>query len=298
MAVGKEIRNKIKSIGNTQKITSAMEMVAASKMRATQIRRNKSLPYAQQIIKLAAHLGEATTEEFKHEYLIPRETKTVGIIVVSSDRGLAGGLNNNLFKLVTTKMKEWKNEGVKVEIATVGNKANTFFSRFGGNLVATVNGLGDTPASKDLIGITTAMLDLFQEGKIDELHVFANEFVNTMTQQPRNVQVLPVIPGTLQDQIGFESLSEGSSLAWDYVYDSAPVELMNIVLDRYIEYVIYQAVVENVACEMAARMIAMKAASDNASDLIDELQLVYNKARQAAITQEITEIVSGAAAIN
>ena len=298
MAVGKEIRNKIKSIGNTQKITSAMEMVAASKMRATQIRRNKSLPYAQQIIKLAAHLGEATTEEFKHEYLIPRETKTVGIIVVSSDRGLAGGLNNNLFKLVTTKMKEWKNEGVKVEIATVGNKANTFFSRFGGNLVATVNGLGDTPASKDLIGITTAMLDLFQEGKIDELHVFANEFVNTMTQKPNGIQVLPVIPGTLQRQIGVESLTEGSNLAWDYVYDSEPVELMNTVLDRYIESVIFQAVVENVACEMAARMIAMKAASDNASDLIDELQLIYNKARQAAITQEITEIVSGAAAIN
>lgn len=298
MAVGKEIRSKIKSISNTQKITSAMEMVAASKMRATQIRRNKSLPYAQQIIKLAAHLGEATTEEFKHEYLIPREVKRVGIIVVSSDRGLAGGLNNNLFKIVATQMKEWKNEGIEIEIATIGNKANSFFSRFGGGLVATVNGLGDAPASKDLIGITTAMLDLFQEGKIDELHVFANEFVNTMTQQPRGIQVLPVIPGTLQDQMGFDSLSEGSSLAWDYVYDSAPVELMNIVLDRYIEYVIYQAVVENVACEMAARMIAMKAASDNASDLIDELQLVYNKARQAAITQEITEIVSGAAAIN
>ena len=298
MAVGKEIRSKIKSISNTQKITSAMEMVAASKMRATQLRRNKSLPYAQQIIKLAAHLGEATPEEFKHEYLIPREVKRVGIIVISSDRGLAGGLNNNLFKVVANQMKDWKEKGIDVEIATVGNKANAFFSRFGGNLVATVNNLGDAPSSKDLIGITTAMLDLFQEGKIDELHVFANEFVNTMTQKPRSVQVLPVIPGVLQDQLGFDSLAAESSLAWDYVYDSAPVDLMNIVLDRYIEYAIYQAVVENVACEMAARMIAMKAASDNASDIIDELQLVYNKARQAAITQEITEIVSGAAAIN
>ncbi len=298
MAVGKEIRSKIKSISNTQKITSAMEMVAASKMRATQLRRNKSLPYAQQIIKLAAHLGEATPEEFKHQYLIPRETKRVGIIVVSSDRGLAGGLNNNLFKLVATQLKAWKNEGIDVEIATVGNKANAFFSRFGGDLVATVNNLGDAPSSKDLIGITTAMLDLFQEGKIDELHVFANEFVNTMTQKPRSVQVLPVVPGVLQDQLGFDSLAAESNLAWDYVYDSAPADLMNIVLDRYIEYAIYQAVVENIACEMAARMIAMKAASDNAGDLIDELQLVYNKARQAAITQEITEIVSGAAAIN
>ena len=286
------------SISNTQKITSAMEMVAASKMRATQLRRNKSLPYAQQIIKLAAHLGEATPEEFKHQYLIPRETKRVGIIVVSSDRGLAGGLNNNLFKLVATQLKAWKNEGIDVEIATVGNKANAFFSRFGGDLVATVNNLGDAPSSKDLIGITTAMLDLFQEGKIDELHVFANEFVNTMTQKPRSVQVLPVVPGVLQDQLGFDSLAAESNLAWDYVYDSAPADLMNIVLDRYIEYAIYQAVVENIACEMAARMIAMKAASDNAGDLIDELQLVYNKARQAAITQEITEIVSGAAAIN
>lgn len=298
MAVGKEIRSKIKSISNTQKITSAMEMVAASKMRATQLRRNKSLPYAQQIIKLAAHLGEATPEEFKHQYLMPRNVKRVGIIVVSSDRGLAGGLNNNLFKLVVNQLKDWKENGIDVEIATVGNKANAFFSRFGGNLVATVNNLGDAPSSKDLIGITTAMLDLFQEGKIDELHVFANEFVNTMTQKPRSVQVLPVIPGVLQDQLGFEGLAAESSLAWDYVYDSAPVDLMNIVLDRYIEYSIYQAVVENVACEMAARMIAMKAASDNAGDLIDELQLVYNKARQAAITQEITEIVSGAAAIN
>ena len=298
MAVGKEIRSKIKSISNTQKITSAMEMVAASKMRVTQIRRNKSLPYAQQIIKLAAHLGEATPEEFKHEYLKPRDVKRVGIIVVSSDRGLAGGLNNNLFKVVATQMKEWKSKGIEVEIATIGNKANGFFSRFGGNLVATVNNLGDAPASKDLIGITTAMLDLFQEGKIDELHVFANEFVNTMTQKPGGIQVLPVIPGTLQKQVGIESLTEESNLAWDYVYDSEPVELMSTVLDRYVESVIYQSVVENVACEMAARMIAMKAASDNASDLIDELQLVYNKARQAAITQEITEIVSGAAAIN
>ena len=298
MAVGKEIRSKIKSISNTQKITSAMEMVAASKMRATQIRRNKSLPYAQQIVKLAAHLGEATSEEFTHPYLTTRDVKRVGIIVVSSDRGLAGGLNNNLFKVVANQMKVWKDKGIEVEIATIGNKANAFFSRFGGNLVATVNNLGDAPSSKDLIGITTAMLDLFQEGKIDELHVFANEFVNTMTQNPRSVQVLPVVPGVLQDQLGFESLAADSNLAWDYVYDSAPAELMNIVLDRYIEYSIYQAVVENVACEMAARMIAMKAASDNAGDLIDELQLIYNKARQAAITQEITEIVSGAAAIN
>ncbi|MHC5225260.1 F0F1 ATP synthase subunit gamma [Ignatzschineria sp. LJL83] len=298
MAVGKEIRSKIKSISNTQKITSAMEMVAASKMRATQIRRNKSFPYAQQIVKLAAHLGEATPEEFTHQYLATRDVKRVGIIVVSSDRGLAGGLNNNLFKVVANQMKVWKDKGIEVEIATVGNKANAFFSRFGGNLVATVNNLGDAPSSKDLIGITTAMLDLFQEGKIDELHVFANEFVNTMTQNPRSVQVLPVVPGVLQDQLGFESLAADSNLAWDYVYDSAPAELMNIVLDRYIEYSIYQAVVENVACEMAARMIAMKAASDNAGDLIDELQLIYNKARQAAITQEITEIVSGAAAIN
>lgn len=298
MSAGKEIRNKIKSIGNTQKITSAMEMVAASKMRSTQLRRNRSLPYAEQIIHLAAHLGEATPEDFQHEYLVEREVKRVGIIVVSSDRGLAGGLNNNLFKLVSDSLNKWNDQGIEVDIATIGNKANTFFARYGGNLVATANNLGDSPSSKDLIGITKVMLDLFHENKIDELHIFSNEFVNTMTQKPSVIQVLPVIPGVLQKRLGFEPATEDTRLAWDYVYDSSPEELINIVLDRYIEYTIYQSVVENIACEMAARMIAMKAASDNASDLIEELQLVYNKARQAAITQEITEIVSGAAAIN
>lgn len=297
MSAGKEIRKKIRSVGNTQKITSAMEMVAASKMRKTQEQMQKSRPYARQILRLATHLSEATAEDNKHQYLIPRkEVKRVGIIVVSSDRGLCGGLNHNLFKLVSESLGEWDAAGVEVDIVTIGSKANSFFARYGGNIVATSGLLGDAPKASELLGITRVMLDAYQEGKVDEVHVFTNHFVNTMTQKPTKSQLLPVEPDKLnlsEDEIEIEN-----SMNWDYIYDPSPVELVDIVLDRYIEYSIWQAVVENIACEMAARMIAMKAASDNAADLIEELELVFNKARQAAITQEITEIVSGAAAIN
>lgn len=298
MSAGKEVRKKIKSIGNTQKITSAMEMVAASKMRKTQEQMQRSRPYVMQLLRLASHLSQATKEEYQHEYLTPRDVKRVGIIVVSSDRGLCGGLNNNLFKIVSESLAKWQKEGIEVDVATIGNKATTFFNRYGGNVIAS-DSVSDTPTSAELIGLTTTMLDRYRDGEIDELHVFSNIFVNTMTQQPVGTKLLPVVAESLE---AHESVAEQEALSqtmsWDYVYDTAPEALIELVLDRYIEYVIYQSVVENIACEMAARMIAMKAASDNASDLIDELQLVYNKARQAAITQEISEIVGGAAAIN
>ncbi len=297
MSTGKEVRKKIKSVGNTQKITSAMEMVAASKMRKTQEQMQKSRPYAKQILRLAAHLSEATAEDHKHPYLVARpEVKRVGIIVISTDRGLCGGLNHNLFKLVSDSLTMWHKEGVEVDIVTIGSKANSFFSRYGGNIVATSGPLGDSPEPSRLIGLAKVMLDSFEEGTIDEVHVFHNLFVNTMTQKPVQDKLLPVDSSLLEEDE--KAFVTNDNMQWDYIYDPAPEELIDTVLERYIEYSIWQAVVENIACEMAARMIAMKAASDNAADLIEELEIVYNKARQAAITQEISEIVSGAAAIN
>jgi F-type H+-transporting ATPase subunit gamma len=286
MAVGKEVKTKITSIQSTQKITSAMEMVAASKMRKAQERRQLGKPYADRIRSVVGQIANAVSE-YKHQYMEQREIKRVGYIVISTDRGLCGGLNVNLFKQVIKSMKTWSDQEVEIDLCTVGNKGAAFFGSFGGNIVATVKDLGDKPSVNDLIGGVKVMLDAYDEGKIDRLYVVANEFVNTMTQKPVIEQLLPLKP-TEDDKLQHH---------WDYLYEPDAKELLDGLLVRYIESQVYQGVVENKACEQAARMIAMKSATDNAGDLINELQLLYNKARQAAITQELSEIVSGASAV-
>ncbi|OUR74089.1 F0F1 ATP synthase subunit gamma [Marinomonas sp. 42_23_T18] len=286
MAVGKEIRTQISSINNTRKITRAMEKVAASKTRKAQDRMAASRPYADRIRQVIGHLANANPE-YKHRYLTEREAKRVGYIVISSDRGLCGGLNINVFKKALKDMAQFADDGIEIDICAVGSKAVSFFKNYGGNVTAAVTGLGDAPEAENLVGSVKVMLDAFDEGRIDRLYVVSNEFVNTMTQQPGVEQLLPL------------NAEENAELQhhWDYIYEPEAIEILNDLLVRYIESQVYQSVVENIACEQAARMIAMKNATDNAGDIIDELQLVYNKARQAAITQEISEIVSGAAAV-
>ena len=287
MAVGKEIRTKIASVKNTQKITKAMEMVAASKMRKAQERMRAARPYADKIRNVIAHLG-AANPEYKHPYLVAREeTSRVGLVIISTDRGLCGGLNSNLYREVLEKMKEWDDAGVKIDLSIIGNKAVAYFRRLGANIIAQTTHIGDTPGLDTLIGAIKVMLDAYLEEKIDALHIVSNQFVNSMTQRSRVEQVIPV------RSLGNEDLKH----YWDYIYEPDAREVLDQLLQRYIESLIYQAVVENIACEQAARMVAMKSASDNAGTLIDELQLIYNKARQAAITQEISEIVGGAAAV-
>lgn len=286
MAGGKEIRKKISSIKNTQKITSAMEMVAASKMRKAQDRMQLGKPYSQRIRAVVGHIANSTPE-YKHQYFETREVKRVGYIVVSTDRGLCGGLNINAFKRTVLSMKEWAEQKVGIDICVIGAKAAAFFQNYGGNVVASQRGIGDEPEVSDVIGAVKVMLDKFETGEIDRLMIVYNNFVNTMTQQPTVLQLLPLLP------------SDDADLQhhWDYLYEPDAKELLDGLLLRYIESQVYQAVVENAACEQAARMIAMKNATDNAGDLIDEMQLVYNKARQASITQELSEIVGGAAAV-
>jgi F-type H+-transporting ATPase subunit gamma len=286
MAAGKEIRNQIGSIKNTQKITSAMEMVAASKMRKAQDRMELGKPYARNIRSVVSHIA-ASTPEYKHEFMDEREVKRVGYIVVSTDRGLCGGLNINLFKNMIINMKSWHDQGVGVDICTVGAKGSSFFNSFGGNVVAAIRNIGDQPTTEDVVGAVKVMLESFEEGQIDRLFLVGNEFVNTMTQKPTIEQLLP-LPMSEED---------GMKHHWDYIYEPDAKELLDGLLTRYIESQVYQAIVENNACEQAARMIAMKNATDNAGELINELQLIYNKARQAAITQELSEIVGGAAAV-
>lgn len=287
MAVGKEIKTQIASISSTRKITSAMEMVAASKMRKAQDRMQSSRPYAQSIRGVIQHLAKANPE-YKHLYMQEREVKRVGFIVVATDRGLCGGLNVNAFKAAVSKMKEFADQNVDIDICALGSKAITFFRNFGGNVVAAKGGLGDAPELEQLIGSVKVMLDAYDEGKLDRLYIVSNEFVNTMSQKAIVEQLLP---------LKAEDDDEKLNHHWDYLYEPDAKELLNGLLTRYIESLVYQAVVENNACEQAARMLAMKNATDNAGNLIDELQLVYNKARQAAITQEISEIVGGAAAV-
>ena len=287
MAVGKEIRTKISSVQSTQKITKAMEMVAASKMRRAQERMAAGKPYAIHIRAVIGHLANATSE-FRHKYLKERpEIKRVGYIIVSTDRGLCGGLNINLFKTALRSMKEWSDKGVQSDLCAIGKKAQSFFGSFGGNVVASVTELGDDPSISDLIGGIKLMFDAFDDGKIDMLFIVSNEFVNTMTQKPVVEQLLPLRP------------DENQKLKhhWDYIYEPDESKLLEGLLRRYIESQTYQAVAENIACEQAARMIAMKNATDNAGDIIGELKLIYNKARQASITQELSEIVSGASAV-
>lgn len=288
MAGAKEIRSKIASIKNTQKITRAMEMVAASKMRKTQERMRASKPYATKIYDVVKHIARATSE-YRHPFMTEREIKRVGIIVVTSDRGLCGGLNANLLRETIGSMRTWQQDGKEIDLCIVGRKGQAFFKRVGGNVLASVSNLGDTPKVKDLLGVVKVMLDAFYQGEIDALHVVYNEFVNTMTQTPKTRQLLP-LPTAEED-------SKTLGHHWDYIYEPDAKELLDELLERYIELQVYQAVVENIACEQAAKMIAMKSATDNAGDLIKEFQLAYNKARQAAITQELAEIVGGAAAI-
>lgn len=288
MSGGKEVKTKIASIQSTKKITRAMEMVAASKMRKAQDRMSASKPYATRMRQVIAHLANANPE-YRHVYMQEREIKKVGYIVVCSDRGLCGGLNVNLLKRVVRDSRDWKEQGVDVNYALVGSKAISFFKSVGGEVVTTVNQLGDTPHLNDLIGSIKTMLDAFSNGEIDRLFVVYNEFVNTMTQDPTSIQLLPLKPE--------EEERDEKQFPWDYIYEPNAQELIDQLLIRFIESQVYQGVVENNACEQAARMIAMKAATDNAGKLIDELNLLYNKARQAAITQEISEIVGGAAAV-
>lgn len=287
MAVGKEIKTQIASIKSTRKITSAMEMVAASKMRRAQDRMQSSRPYARSIRGVIQHLAKANPE-YKHLYMRDTEIKRVGFIIVASDRGLCGGLNINVFKAAVSKMKGYHSQNVEIDLCALGSKAISFFRNYGGNVLAAKGGLGDAPEAEQLVGAVKVMLDSYNEGKIDRLFVVSNEFVNTMTQKPNVEQLLP-----LQAEEDDSSLNHH----WDYIYEPEARDLLEGLLSRYIESCVYQAVVENNACEQAARMLAMKSATDNAGDLIDELQLVYNKARQAAITQEISEIVGGAAAV-
>ncbi len=286
MAGAKEIRTQIASVKNTQKITRAMEMVAASKMRKAQERMKAPRPYADKMRKVIGHLYHAHPE-YHHSFLMEREVQRVGYIVISSDRGLCGGLNNNLFRMLVKDIKRYQDSGIKVNFVTIGKKALGFFRRVGGQVLGEITQLGDAPHFEDLIGPVKVMLDAYEAGEIDRIYLASNVFVNTMTQQPTVQQLVPVVG----------EMDESMKHHWDYIYEPDSKEVLDGLLNRYIESQVFQGVVENAACEQSARMVAMKSASDNAGNLIDELQLIYNKARQAAITQEISEIVSGAAAV-
>lgn len=287
MSIAKEIRIKIQSIKSTQKITKAMEMVAASKMRKTQERMERAKPYAIKIANVISHLAKSHAE-YRHPYMEERERKRIGYIIITSDRGLCGGLNNGLLKSVLRHIKQNMDAGLEIDLCLIGNKAMAFFKRIGGNIVAHKSALGDMPSVTDLIGVVKVMLDTYLDKHIDALYLCSNEFINTMRQEPRIQQILPLIP------------SEDVKLKghWDYLYepDNAPV-LLDRLLTRYIESQVYRAVIENIAAEQAARMLAMRNATDNAAELMGSLQLAYNKARQAAITRELTEIVAGASVI-
>jgi F-type H+-transporting ATPase subunit gamma len=285
MAGLKEIRSQIGSIQNTRKITKAMEMVAASKMRRARDRMEASRPYSNKMREVVSHMANGQLE-YKHPYTQDREeVKRIGYIIVSTDRGLCGGLNSNLFKTALQDIATWKEKGIEVDLAVFGSKALGAFKRYG--LVAESAHMGDKPSMSDLVGTITVMLNAYNEGKIDRLFLVENEFVNSMTQKPRVAQLIPIVPSELEEL----------SYQWDYLYEPESKTVIDALMTRYIESLVYQAVVENVACEMSARMVAMKSATDNAGEMIDKLKLKYNKARQAAITQEISEIVSGAAAV-
>ena len=287
MAGGREIKTKIKSVQNTRKVTRALEMVSASKIRKAQDRMKQSRPYARAMKQVIGHLAQANSE-FQHPYLVERkDVKRVGYIIVSSDRGLAGGLNNNLFRKLLVEIRQWNAQGVEVDVVTIGQKASVFFRRIKVEMLASVTHLGDIPRLEQLVGVVKVMLDAYSSGKVDKVFLTYNDFVNTMTQRAAFDQLLP-LPASEQ-QVAHHD--------WDYIYEPDAQTVLEHVLRRYFESLVYQAVIENVASEHAARMVAMKSASDNATKLIGTLQLVYNKARQAAITQEISEIVGGAAAV-
>ena len=286
MANAKELRKKIGSIKNTQKITSAMEMVAASKMRKAQERMARGRPYSDHIRSVIGHVANASPE-YHHEFMVERDVKRVGFIVITTDKGLCGGLNINLLKKVISEIKTWSEQGIEYDLCLIGNKGAQFFRSYGGNVVAASSHVSESPQISDLIGSIKVMLDAFEEGKVDKIFLANNVFVNTMTQTPTIRQLVPLDPEE----------DEGMQHRWDYIYEPDARQLIEGLVTRFIESQVYQGVVENVACEQAAKMIAMKSATDNAGDLIDELQLIMNNARQAAITQELSEIVSGAAAV-
>jgi F-type H+-transporting ATPase subunit gamma len=290
MAAGKEIRTKIKSVENTRKITKAMEMVAASKMRKAQERMKAARPYSEKIARVATHLAYAHTE-YKHPFVIARaNVKRVGLIIVTSDKGLCGGLNTNAFRVVVNQMKQWDAAGVGVDVSAIGNKGLGFMQRLGANVVSQLTGIGDTPHMERLIGPVKVMLDAYLDGKIDALYIVYNRFINTMKQEPTMTQLLPLAKQEDADEASLKT-------HWDYIYEPDAKPVVDGMLMRYIESLVYQGVAENNACEQSARMVAMKAASDNAKDVIGELKLIYNKTRQAAITKELAEIVAGAAAV-
>lgn len=285
MAGSKEIRSKIASTKSTQKITRAMEMMAASRMRKAQQRMMASRPYSEKSREVIGHLA-AANPAYKHPFMLERTVKRVGYLVIGTDRGLCGGLNANLFKRTLQHCKELSDKGVAIDFGIVGKKARVFFSSFNANILATVEDLGDRPAFNDLIGVAKVMMDAYKDGKIDELYLCFNDFVSTMIQKPTVEKLLPLTPVAVERKY-----------SWDYIYEPEPDYLLDLLLERYVESQIYQGVVENIACQQCATMIAMKSATDNAAELIDELQLIYNKARQSAITQELSEIVAGAAAV-
>ncbi len=292
MAVGKEIRGKIKSVENTKKITKAMEMVAASKMRKAQERMRSARPYADKIRNITAHLSQANPE-YKSPYMRSGSAaKAVGFIVVSTDKGLCGGMNTNVLRAVTAKMKEVQTAGNAIQAVAIGNKGFSFLNRIGANVISHAIQLGDAPQLEKLIGPVKVMLDAFVAGKLDAVHVCYTNFINTMKQEPQVEQLLPLSAARLE-----QTAAEKSQYGWDYIYEPDPASVIDELLTRYIEALVYQAVAENMASEQSARMVAMKAATDNAGTLIGELKLIYNKTRQAAITKELSEIVSGAAAI-
>ncbi len=296
MAGTKEIRLKIKSVQNTRKITKAMEMVAASKMKKAQERMRRGRPYAQRLLDITMHAARANTE-YKHPLLTRRESvKRVGVVVITTDKGLCGGLNTNLLRLVLNQHKEWLAKGVEAEYCTIGNKGLGFVSRMGGKVVSQVVNYGDHPALERLIGPVKMLIDGFLEGRLDEVHIFSTRFVNTMKQEPTHGTMIPIPQEWIlpTGQVMKANVGAGN---WDYLYEPDPQSVLDQLLVRYIETAVYQAATDNIASEQSARMVAMKAASDNARNIIDELQLVYNKSRQAAITKELSEIVGGAAAV-
>jgi F-type H+-transporting ATPase subunit gamma len=291
MAGSKEIRTKIKSVQNTRKITKAMEMVAASKMRKAQERMRHARPYGEKIRTIASHLAHANTE-YRHPFLVRREgVKDVGVIVVTSDKGLCGGLNTNVLRLTLNKVREWQGEGRGVAVTAIGNKGFGFMQRVGANIVSHLVGVGDTPHLERLVGPIKVQVDAYSEGRIGALYIVYTRFINTMKQEPVMEQVLPLPAARLRDD------KAAARKNWDYLYEPDARAVLDQLLTRYVEQIIYQAVAENIASEQSARMVAMKSASDNASSVIDDLTLVYNKARQAAITKELSEIVGGAAAV-
>jgi F-type H+-transporting ATPase subunit gamma len=295
MPGSKEIRTKIKSVQNTRKITKAMEMVAASKMRRAQERMRMARPYGEKIRNVAAHISQANPE-YRHPFIVEREAvKRVGIIVVTADKGLCGGLNTNVLRLALTRIREWEAQGDEIDACAIGNKGLGFLQRLGANIVSQVTGLGDRPHMEKLIGAVKVMLDAYSGGRIDRLMIFYTRFINTMKQEPVMEQLLPLSAERMTVSAGVTDATPAG--AWDYIYEPDAEAVLNQVLTRYIEALIYQAVAENMASEQSARMVAMKSASDNAGNVIDELTLVYNKSRQAAITKELSEIVGGAAAV-